>query len=163
PDAHGAALTTTLSVTHGTLAVAALGGAIVSGSGSAAVTLTGSAAQINAALAGNVVYHGAAGFHGPEFLTMQTSDNGHSGLSGEKIATSLAFITFSHALPVLPRSDGHYDADHSGAALMRRDDGLLLIEDINNNQMAGHILGGLGTDWSFRGTGDFNHNGTSDL
>ena len=43
PDSAGAAITTTLSVTHGTLAVASAGGAAVSGSGTGSVTLTGSA------------------------------------------------------------------------------------------------------------------------
>src|SRR5262245_53759843 len=163
PDAGAGTLITTLSVAHGTLAVAAVGGAVVSGSGSGSVTVAGTAAQIDAALAAGVVYRNFAGFHGSDTLTMQTDDGGHSGVSGPKADVDQLAITLSHALPLLPQGDGHYDADHSGAALMRRDDGLLLIEEVNNNQMTGHILGAIGTDWSFRSTGDFDRNGTSDL
>ena len=83
-DAGSAAITTTLSVAHGTLTVDALGGVEVAGSGTSTVTLTGSVAQINAALAaaGNVVYAPAQGFFGPDALTMTTNDNGHSGNAG---------------------------------------------------------------------------------
>jgi hypothetical protein len=47
-----AALTTALSVAHGTLTVAAGGGAVITGNGSDSVTISGTAAQINGALAG---------------------------------------------------------------------------------------------------------------
>ena len=43
-DAGGASITTTLSVTHGTLSVTSAGGAAVAGSGTNSVTLTGSVA-----------------------------------------------------------------------------------------------------------------------
>ena len=49
-DVDGGALTTTLNVSSGTLSVNA--GPGVSGNGTASVTITGTAAQINAALAG---------------------------------------------------------------------------------------------------------------
>ena len=73
PDA--ASLTTTLHVDHGTLTVATLGGATVDGSGTDTVTLTGSVAQINAALAANnVIYRSVAGFAGTDVLTVLTHD-----------------------------------------------------------------------------------------
>jgi Ca2+-binding RTX toxin-like protein len=71
---------TTLSVLHGTLTVAAIGGATVGGSGTATVTIDGSQSQINGVLGGgNVIYHGNAGFTGGDTLTVATSDNGRTG------------------------------------------------------------------------------------
>ena len=57
-------MTTTLHVDHGTLTVAAIGGVTVGGSGTATITLIGSAAQIDAALeaANNVLYQSTPGF-----------------------------------------------------------------------------------------------------
>ena len=75
-DVDTASLTTTLHVEHGTLIVGAAGGAMVAGSGSSTVTLTGTVAQIDAALgaANNVLYHGAFDFSGIEHLTMTSND-----------------------------------------------------------------------------------------
>ena len=79
-DSDSTSLTTTLHVDHGTLTVAALGGATVGGSGTDTVILTGSVAQINAALgtANNVIYHSVAGFTGSDVLTVLTQDAGGS-------------------------------------------------------------------------------------
>ena len=70
-DIDSSALTTTLSVAHGILNVTA--GAGVSGNGSASVTITGTAAQINAALAG-LAYTGNLNFNGADTLTVATND-----------------------------------------------------------------------------------------
>src|SRR6185503_2614432 len=72
-DVDSPALTTTLTVTSGTLSVATGGGATILGNGSAAVTLSGSAAQINAALAG-LAYTGNLDFNGSDTLAVTTSD-----------------------------------------------------------------------------------------
>ena len=98
PDAGAAAITTTLSVAHGTLTVDAFGGVGVAGSGTGTVTLTGSVAQINAALAaaGNVVYAPAQGFSGADTLTMTTNDNGHSGNAGALSDTDVVKITVNN-------------------------------------------------------------------
>ena len=72
-DIDSSALTTTLNVSSGTLNVTAGGGAGVSGNGSASVTITGTAAQINAALAG-LAYTGNLNFNGGDTLTVATSD-----------------------------------------------------------------------------------------
>ncbi|HEX2401458.1 MAG TPA: Ig-like domain-containing protein, partial [Mycobacterium sp.] len=72
-DVDGGTLTTTLSVSSGTLNVIAVPG--VSGNGSASVTITGTAAQINAALAG-LSYTGNPDFNGADTLTVATSDDG---------------------------------------------------------------------------------------
>ena len=71
-DIDSSALTTTLNVSSGTLNVTA-GGAGVTGNGSASVTITGTAAQINAALAG-LAYTGNLNFNGGDTLTVATSD-----------------------------------------------------------------------------------------
>ena len=71
-DSDSSALTTTLSrVASGTLNVTA--GAGVTGNGTASVTITGTAAQINAALAG-LAYTGNLDFNGADTLTVATSD-----------------------------------------------------------------------------------------
>ena len=70
-DIDSSALTTTLSVSSGTLNVTA--GAGVTGNGTASVTITGTAAQINAALAG-LAYTGNLNFNGADTLTVATSD-----------------------------------------------------------------------------------------
>lgn len=75
-DVDGGALTTTLSLGtgQGLLAIGSVtGGATVTGSGTASVSLAGTAAQINASLAA-VTYTGATGFFGNATLTMATSD-----------------------------------------------------------------------------------------
>ena len=70
-DVDSSALTTTLTTTSGTLDVTA--GAGVSGNGSAAVTITGTAAEINTALAG-LSYTGNLNFNGLDTLTVTTGD-----------------------------------------------------------------------------------------
>ena len=83
-DIDAVSLTTSLHVDHGTLTVASVGGAAVAGSGSSTVTLTGSAAQINAALgaANNVIYQSTFNFAGTDHLTMTSNDGGSTGSGG---------------------------------------------------------------------------------
>ena len=70
-DIDSSALTTTLSVAHGILNVTA--GPGVTGNGTASVTITGTAAEINAALAG-LAYTGNLNFNGADTLTVATND-----------------------------------------------------------------------------------------
>ena len=77
-DVDSAPLTTTLTVTSGTLNVTTGGGATIGGNGTAAVTLSGSAAQINAALAG-LSYTGNLNFNGSDTLTVTTGDGTATG------------------------------------------------------------------------------------
>ena len=70
-DSDSSALTTTLSVSSGTLTVIA--GTGVTGNGTASVTITGTAAQINAALTG-LAYTGNLDFNGGDTLTVATND-----------------------------------------------------------------------------------------
>ena len=96
-DDDSALLTTTLHVEHGTLNVAALGGATVAGSGSSTVTLTGSVAQIDGALAApnNVLYHSAFDFSGVEHLTMTSSDGslGDADVLNINVSPQIAALT----------------------------------------------------------------------
>ena len=70
-DIDSSALTTTLNVSSGILNVTA--GAGVTGNGSASVSIAGTAAQINAALAG-LTYTGNLNFNGGDTLTVVTDD-----------------------------------------------------------------------------------------
>ena len=110
-DIDAASLTTSLHVEHGTLAVGSAGGAAVIGNGSATVTLTGSAAQIDATLgaANNVIYHSALNFAGTDHLTMTSNDGGSSGAGGALSDTDIVDINVgsSSAPPHLAYSDFH--------------------------------------------------------
>ena len=101
------ALTTTLSVAHGTLTVAAVGGATVDGSGTGSVTLSGTLAQINATLAaaGNVVYRGAQDFFGNDTLTLTTNDGGNTGSGGALTDSDQATIHVNTWLTGTPGDD----------------------------------------------------------
>ncbi|MEH2564263.1 beta strand repeat-containing protein [Bradyrhizobium sp. AZCC 2289] len=92
PDA--TTLTATLHVDHGTLTLASVGGAAVSGSGTGTVTLVGSVAQIDATLgaAHNFVYVAQTGFGGTDTLTMISNDGGSSGSGGPKTDTDTVAI-----------------------------------------------------------------------
>ncbi|MBD9387908.1 tandem-95 repeat protein [Agrobacterium sp. AGB01] len=72
-DVDGDTLTTTVSVTNGSLSVTAGGGSTISNNGTGAVTIAGTAAQINAALAG-LSYTPTADYNGAAQLTVVTSD-----------------------------------------------------------------------------------------
>jgi hypothetical protein len=84
---HGGAggMTTVLAVNNGTIEVGTIGGgAVVTNSGTASVTLTGTLAQINATLASvnNVGFKATSGFVGTSNLTVTTNDGGAFGSGG---------------------------------------------------------------------------------
>ncbi|HXO69761.1 MAG TPA: Ig-like domain-containing protein, partial [Bradyrhizobium sp.] len=114
-DVDAVSLTTSLHVDHGTLAVAAVGGATVSGSGTGTVTLSGSVGQINAALGAqnNVVYQTAFDFAGTDHLTMTSNDGGGTGSGGPQTDTDGVDINAGHsmgaflAFSILGSSDFH--------------------------------------------------------
>jgi Ca2+-binding RTX toxin-like protein len=72
-DVDSASLTTTLTVAHGTLGVVTGGGAAIAGNGSGTITLSGTAAQINAAVA-SITYTPVADYNGSDSLGVATSD-----------------------------------------------------------------------------------------
>jgi hypothetical protein len=114
-DVDAVSLTTSLHVDHGTLSVAAVGGATVIGSGTGTVTLSGSVAQIDAALGApnNVLYQSAFNFVGTDHLTMTSNDGGGTGSGGPQTDTDVVDINAGHsmgaflAFSILGSSDFH--------------------------------------------------------
>ncbi|MBF0435108.1 MAG: DUF4347 domain-containing protein, partial [Magnetococcales bacterium] len=84
-------LSTSVSVTHGTL-TATLSGATLTSNSSASVTIAGTAAQVNAALAG-LIYTPNADFTGSDTLTIASSDLGNTGVGGALTTTNTIMIT----------------------------------------------------------------------
>src|SRR6185503_7852993 len=74
-DVDGNLAATQLTVTNGTLNVSLAGGATISGgaNGSSTLTISGTQAQINAALA-SLSYQGNANFNGADTLTVLSTD-----------------------------------------------------------------------------------------
>jgi hypothetical protein len=95
PDAESGTITTTLSVGHGTLSAVSVGGAVLSGSGTTTLALTGTLAEINATLtaAGNLTYHGDHDFFGIDTLTMVIDDGGNTGSGGVLTDTDSAALS----------------------------------------------------------------------
>ena len=93
-DAGSGALTTTLYVSNGTLS-APNGGGLVSGSGSARLSLSGTLSQINAALEG-LTFSGVTDGGATLFIT--TSDNGNTGGAAQITASTLS-LSVSGTLP----------------------------------------------------------------
>src|SRR5262249_6835902 len=108
-------------------------------------------------------YHSDPGFIGNDTLTMQTKDGGNSGAGGVQSDTDTVAINFTHALPLLPQGDGHFDPAHTTGRLLRHDDGSFRIDNFDGNQLTPHTLGAVGTEWKFLDVGDFNGDGTSDI
>ena len=98
----GDVLTTTLTVSHGTITVGTLDGTTVVGgvNGSGSVTLTGTAAQITAALA-SANYTGNSNYYGPDSLVVTTTDTVNGATTGpQTVGITLAdTTTVSDALP----------------------------------------------------------------
>ncbi|MFJ5369853.1 DUF4347 domain-containing protein, partial [Bosea sp. CER48] len=88
-DIDSTALTTTLTSTNGTLTVTAAPGAVITGNGTGSVTISGSAAQINAALAG-LSYTPVADFNGSASIAISTSDGALS--IGGSVAISVGAV-----------------------------------------------------------------------
>ncbi len=78
-DAGNSNVQVTLSIPNGTLNLGTTAGVTVTGNGTASVSLTGTVASINAALAAGVTYRPTAGFTGNTTLNMVTSDLGNTG------------------------------------------------------------------------------------
>ena len=94
-DIDSSTLTTTLSVSSGTLNVTA--GAGVTGNGTASVTITGTAAEINTALVG-LAYTGSPDFNGADTLTIATSDG--TAIDTDTIAITVNAVNDAPALLV---------------------------------------------------------------
>jgi hypothetical protein len=156
PDA--TSLTTTLHVDHGTLTVAAVGGATVGGSGTDTVTLTGSVAQIDAALSAssNVLYHGTL-IGGTDHLTMTSTDGGSAGTGGALSDTDTVAIN-----PSSRHTESDFNGDAFSDILFRNSStGDTGYTDLHNNVF--HSLGGSPAAWSVARAGDYNGDNFSDI
>ncbi|MEI6473706.1 MAG: tandem-95 repeat protein, partial [Holophagaceae bacterium] len=85
-------ISTTVSVARGTLMATTGGSATIGNNGTASVTLSGTAAQVNAALAG-LVYTPTANYNGSDTLTIVTTDSGNTGTGGALTDTDTVAIT----------------------------------------------------------------------
>jgi autotransporter-associated beta strand protein len=83
-DPEDANLTVTLQVSHGTLTLGTVAGLTVGGNGTSSVSLSGSLAALNAALAG-LLYRGTLNYSGPDTLTVTASDGLESTSAGVAI------------------------------------------------------------------------------
>ncbi len=91
-DVDGNLSTTQLTVTNGTLSVSLAGGATISSgaNGSATLTLSGTQAQINAALA-SISYQGNADFNGSDTLTVLSTD-GNGVTDSDAVAITVSSV-----------------------------------------------------------------------
>ena len=89
-DVDGNLATTQLTVGNGTLNVNLVGGATISSgaNGSNTLTLSGTQAQINAAL-GTLTYQGTLNFNGTDALTIISTDSVGTPLSGYRCGRRL--------------------------------------------------------------------------
>ena len=86
-----AVASTVLSVDMGgSLTVVPAGTATIAGNGTNSVTITGTAAEINLVLAGNVTYQGALNFNGTETVNMLTTDTGGVNSDSDNIVINVA-------------------------------------------------------------------------
>ncbi|MFM8556836.1 MAG: tandem-95 repeat protein [Betaproteobacteria bacterium] len=94
-DAGSGSVTVTLDVTQGTITVLAANGVTLGTNGTSSVTLSGTVAAINTALAAanGVVYRGPLNYNGSATLTMTTSDAGNTGSGGALSDIDTVLIT----------------------------------------------------------------------
>jgi hypothetical protein len=80
-DAGSGTISTVVSAVNGDLTFSLAGGAGATGNGTGSVTLTGTVAQVNAALA-TLTYNSDDGFTGADTISVLTSDGGNTGSGG---------------------------------------------------------------------------------
>ncbi|MBF0132120.1 MAG: tandem-95 repeat protein [Magnetococcales bacterium] len=93
-DLGGGNASVTATVAHGILTLSSVAGLTfdAGGNGTATWTVSGSAANVNAALA-HILYRGQANFNGADSLVLVVSDGGGSGAGGAKVAVANVAIT----------------------------------------------------------------------
>ena len=100
-DVDATTLTVTLTVAHGTLTLASIAGLSFSGgsdgSADAAMTFSGTAAAINAALGSGLTYNPTANYNGTDAISVVTTDGGQTGsgpvgTDSDSIAIGIAAI-----------------------------------------------------------------------
>jgi hypothetical protein len=89
-DREGGSLTVTLAVSHGTLTLGTTTGLSVSGNGSGSLTISGSVADLNAALA-SLLYRGSRNYSGTDTLSLSVGDGSLSSSGSVAIHVKSAF------------------------------------------------------------------------
>ena len=95
-DPDGDALSVTVAVTNGVLTVSPGSGAVVGDDGTSSVTISGTQAEVNAALDG-LTFSTALNFNGPAVLTLTTDDNEGQGNSVTVSTVDLAVSAVNDA------------------------------------------------------------------
>jgi uncharacterized delta-60 repeat protein len=106
-DANGGQEDLTLAVSNGAIRFVSLSGLIVDGgaNNSATVTVRGTIAQLNSALAGtNLVYRSNPLVSGTETLSLSLNDNGNTGTGGpQTLSKNVSITVMPHIAPVLSK------------------------------------------------------------
>jgi len=127
PDAEDKPMQVLLSVQNGTLKVAGSSGLTVTGDGSGSVILVGSQTQINAALNG-LLYRPLTNWNGDDMLSINTNDQGNTGLGGAKNA--------SDGVVIHVRSVNDPPVNHLPDPQVVKENSTLSFRDINSNQIS---------------------------
>jgi large repetitive protein len=101
-----------LSVSHGTLTLSTTNNLTVTGNGTAAVDLTGTLADANAALNG-LTYTPTSGYFGPDSLAITSNDHGATGSGGAKSDSDTLAITVNHVNHAPLATDDAYSTDEN--------------------------------------------------
>ena len=162
-DAGTNLVTATLSVTEGTLIVAAGGsGTTVAGSGTSAVTITGTLAQINALLqtnTGTVAYLNSSDTASESaILALSVNDQGHTG-GGAQTGSDTAVINIHDAPVVITNGSGDLfgqdgDDDITGDGGVNRIRGLEGDDRLDGAGGNDQLWGDAGNDSMFGGSGN---------
>ena len=134
PDAGSGTITATVTVEHGTLTLVHEPSLVVSGDGSATLTLTGTLDAINAALDG-LTYRPDADFNGKDHLSVTTNDNGNTGEGGAQVGTSgpglELTVTAVNDAPVVHLPDPQTLEEDSSIAFSSASENAITITDID--------------------------------
>ncbi len=123
-------LTLTLAVGHGTLTLGSTSGLTVTGNGSGSVILTGSTANINAALA-TLAYQGSHNYSGADTLSLTLSAGGLSSQASEAIS-----------VVSIAQQDANLQAQVSAlrtAGVLNKGQATMLISDLNLKGTRGDV------------------------
>jgi VCBS repeat-containing protein len=133
-DAAGDDVKVDLGVDHGTLALSTVAGLTnVTGDHSDTVSLTGSLAEVNAALNG-LTYRGHNNLNGPDTLTVAADDLGHNGSGGALTDSDTVAITVAavNDAPAVSASPGATDVDEGVAKVI---DGSVTVGDVDDTNI----------------------------
>ena len=156
----GDTLTTVLTVSNGTITVATPGG-IVANNGTGTVTLTGTAAAINTALAG-ASYTGNLNFHGTDTLSVTTTDGGGHSSGAHTAAITVADTAIvSESVPPALSGNGHTAIPLAGVSVAdtpNTGDTLTTVLTVSNGTITVATPGGIVAN---NGTGTVTLTGTA--